>query len=317
MKIANRLNSFKDEKYHLINDPKLRLEYLFKKAVKLKGITHVDLNYPDHFQYHTVKEIKDFFSKYKIGINGTAIRFYSYQEFQHGAFSNPQKEIREFAIQETKKIIDITEQLGASVVTIWPGQDGYEVPFQINYEEVWNYEVVAFKKICKHNSNIKISLEYKPHEPRINGFFYSGGITLDFISDVGEKNLGVTIDLAHSLASNEKTALILSRILQKKLLFGIHINDGYGKNDDGLPLGSVNFITLLECMYLLRKFNYNGVLYIDSDPKLINATTEFNLNVKTLKKIKKKLSQPFISQIEKTQKKQSIAEAIKLLHKLL
>lgn len=316
MKIANRINSFKDEKYRLIEDPKLKQEYLFKKVARLNGVTHVDLNYPDHFQYHSVFEIKRFFTKHKIQINGVAIRYYSYPEFKHGAFSNPQKRMRNYAISETKKAIDVTKQLGADMLTIWPGQDGYEVPFQIDYEKIWNYEVNAFREICEYDPQIKISLEYKPHEPRINGFFYSGGITLDFISDVNHKNLGITVDLAHSLASQEKTALILSRILQKKLLFGVHMNDGYGKNDDGLPLGSVNFIVLLEFMYLLKKFKYNGTLYIDSDPLLIDATTEFDLNLKILKKIEKKLTKSFVEQIKKVQKTQSISEAVALLHKL-
>ena len=43
MKIANRINSFKDENYRKISTKKKKLEYLFKQTAKLKGLSHVDL----------------------------------------------------------------------------------------------------------------------------------------------------------------------------------------------------------------------------------------------------------------------------------
>ena len=41
-------------------------------------------------------------------------------------------------------------------------------------------------------------------------------------------------------------------------LLGVHLNDGYGKRDDGLMVGSVHPLQTIELLYVLERIGYDG-----------------------------------------------------------
>ena len=47
--------------------------------------------------------------------------------------------------------MDIAEYLEAGVMNLWPGQDGFDYPFQINYVAQWNLIVEALIETAQHN----------------------------------------------------------------------------------------------------------------------------------------------------------------------
>jgi xylose isomerase len=49
-------------------------------------------------------------------------------------------------------------------------------------------------------------------------------------------------------------------------LLGVHLNDGYGKRDDGLMVASVHPIQTLELLWALGDAGYDGALYFDTFP---------------------------------------------------
>ena len=53
-------------------------------------------------------------------------------------------------------------------------------------------------------------------------------------------NLGVTLDFAHVLYADEQPAFAAALIARHSRLLGVHLNDGYGKRDDGLMVGAVH-----------------------------------------------------------------------------
>ena len=60
-------------------------------------------------------------------------------------------------------------------------------------------------------------------------------------------------------------------------IFGIHLNDGYGKRDDGLMAGTINPVATVELFIQLKKLNYEGVIYlIHFHRSGLNPTEETN-----------------------------------------
>jgi xylose isomerase len=49
-------------------------------------------------------------------------------------------------------------------------------------------------------------------------------------------------------------------------VLGVHLNDGYGKRDDGLMAASVHPVQTLELLVTLRRINYSGAIYFDTFP---------------------------------------------------
>lgn len=67
-----------------------------------------------------------------------ALGLFSFPEFALGSFINPRTERRREAVAITKRGIDLAAEIGAKFI-IWPGGEGYNYPFQANYNEVWSY----------------------------------------------------------------------------------------------------------------------------------------------------------------------------------
>ena len=49
-------------------------------------------------------------------------------------------------------------------------------------------------------------------------------------------------------------------------ILGVHLNDGYGKRDDGLMVGSVHPMQTLELFVELDRQGFDGVIYFDTFP---------------------------------------------------
>ena len=280
-KFATRLNSFKSK--WPSNEKPTTIE-LIKRASKVEGLTHVDLNYPDHSE-PSIREISAITNDCGLAINGLAMRYYTNPAFKLGAFTNPNKQVRQEAIDLTKAAIDALREIDSNLLTIWLGQDGFDYGFQVDYKKIWDDEINAIKEIAEHDKECLVSIEYKPNEPRAYSLLSNLGTTLLAIKDINLKNIGVTIDFAHILYSNEQPALVAALIDKHSQILGLHLNDGYGKRDDGLMVGSVHQLATIELLYHITKSKYQGPIYFDTFPDTTNMDPikECELNISTVK----------------------------------
>ena len=148
-------------------------------------------------------------------------------------FTHPDASVRQEAIDLTKRGIDAARAMGADLMTIWLGQDGFDYSFQLDYAQAWDWEVAGIRTVAKHDPACRISIEYKPDEPRAHSLLRDAATTLLAIAEAGAPNLGVTIDLAHALYAGEQPAFAAHLIHRRSRPFGVHLNDGYAKRDDG------------------------------------------------------------------------------------
>jgi xylose isomerase len=268
MKYASRLNSFVScpERYWKTPTYKPSTLELIERASRVRGLSAVDLNFPDHFNNTKPEEIISFARNQGLTINGVAMRYYSEPGFKLGAFSHPDLRIREAAIELTKSAMEVLEKTDADLLTIWLGQDGWEYPFQVDYEAIWEAETEAIRKVADHNPRINVSIEYKPSDPRSFSLLSNLATTLLAIKKVNRPNLGVTLDFAHVLYAGESPAFAAAMIQRESQLLGIHLNDGYGRRDDGLMVGTVNMVQTLELLFQIARKGFDGVIYFDTFP---------------------------------------------------
>ena len=131
---------------------------------KIEGLTHVDLNYPEHFNGLALAEIKEALNRNNLKVNGLAVRFR--ERFINGELGNTDREIAAEAKELCFQAVDITKKLGGSQVTIWLGYDGFDYPFQLDYAKAWKQVVAAVQEVADYDPSINISIEYKPYDPR-------------------------------------------------------------------------------------------------------------------------------------------------------
>jgi len=265
---AARLNSFKNRMGQGKATHRPGVLGLLERAAQVKGLNAVDLNFPDHCAGVAALDMKAALGDLGLMINGFAMRYYSDPGFKLGAFTNPDPKLRRLAIEQTKRGIDQMVELGGSLMTLWMGQDGFDYSFQVDYAKLWDQTLEAMAEVADHNKACEISIEYKPNEPRSFSLMPDIGTTLLAINQIGRTNVGVTLDFAHVLYADEMPAYAAALAARGSKLFGIHLNDGYGKRDDGLMVGTVHPIQTIELLYVLDAIKYDRAIYFDTFPDI-------------------------------------------------
>ena len=265
---AARLNSFRvgESEYWRGLNRKVGTLDLLTRAATAKGLSCVDLNYPDHLAGLDERELIARMGGLGLALNGYAMRYYSGDAFKLGAFAHPDPATRRAAIDLTKRGLDSLAAAGGSLMTLWLGQDGFDYSFQADYAALWDMAISAMREVADHNSEIAVSIEYKPNEPRSFALLPDVATTLLAIAEIQRPNLGVTLDFAHVLYADEMPAYAATLVARHSRLLGIHLNDGYGKRDDGLTVGSVHPIQTVELLYVLERIGYAGAIYFDTFP---------------------------------------------------
>ncbi|MBC8585180.1 sugar phosphate isomerase/epimerase family protein [Youxingia wuxianensis] len=276
MKFAGRMNSF-------IHKGDVDIFQTIEKYRNMKGITHLEFNYPEHIAPNDMQKLIDCIGDMKV--NGVATRFKNH--FVAGEFTNPNQDICRDAVQLCKDAVDACVQLHGEVLTVWLGFDGFDYAFQIDYEEKWNATIKAYQEVADYanEKGIKVSIEYKPFEPRAFSMIDGIGLTLLALQEINRPNVGVTLDFCHMLMKNESPAYSLALAARNGKLFGLHMNDGYRVMDSGLIFGSVNTPQALEFVYYLKKYNYDGVVFFDSFPFREDAQKEIEMNIEMFNRL--------------------------------
>ncbi|MDI9590401.1 MAG: sugar phosphate isomerase/epimerase family protein [Acidobacteriota bacterium] len=270
MKLATRINSFLP---HFGNDVLAVLPELSRI-----GLTHVDLNYPEHAEGIPAERMRTALDEAGLAANGVALRFRG-ERYLDGELGNADQEVATEALQLCKDACDYCRAIGGRVVTIWLGFDGFDYSFQIAYAKVWERQRDAFRAICDYAPDLKVSIEYKPFEERSYAFIDSFGTVFAMIQDVDRPNLGATLDFCHMLMKHDNPAMAADILGARGKLFGIHLNDGYGRKDDGLMVGTSNFAKTLELLYYARVHGYDEAIYFDTFPIREQGVREAECNV--------------------------------------
>lgn len=286
---ACRLNSFKARPdlfqwEHRPGD----IRDVVRRAGLVKEMNSIVFNYPEHFVEQSTAGLRDAVARTHLTVRGINLR-YPEPQFSEGAFTNPSAELREAAVRLTCDAVDACRELGARHVMIWLGNDGWDYPFQMDYSQAWAWEVEGIRAVADYaaqaGDGMRISIEYKPSEPRRFSLLADVGTTLLAVEECGRENVGVALDYCHMLMAGENPATSAALCIRKGLLYGLHLNDGYGALDDGLMVGSVTLPQLTELMYHVCKSDYDDIVYFDTFPLREDPVQECAANIRRLEEV--------------------------------
>lgn len=244
-------------------DP-MTLEEQFAAASKIEGLAGTGLDYP--YQFQSAEQIRPLLDKYGLAFVTLEIGLYPDRKWKKGTYTAPDPGIRREAIEMSKKALDVAAELGAEDVLMWPGQDGFDYPFESDYLKYWDLLVQAIAEVASHRPDVRIAIEYKKQEPRANCYIRNAGTLLSLLYDVHMENVGGCIDLGHSLAAGENPGEAAVLLHRAGKLFQVHINDNYRDWDHDLIVGSVTFWETLEFFYWLGRCGWDGWYILDIFP---------------------------------------------------
>ncbi len=311
MRFATRLNSFRRG----ADGTQLGALEAIGRAGAVDGLNAVELNYPQHFPEAPAAT---FAAASAAGLEVTALNLrWDGPEFLAGAFTNPNPAFRAAAVRRATEAVEIAAAHGVAHVILWMGPDGYDYPFQADYAALWEMEIDGFRRVADVDATVRVSVEYKPTDPRRLSLIRNMGDALYAVAGVDRPNFGATLDLCHALMAGESPAAAAAMALRIGKLFGVHLNDGYGPADDGMMVGTVQPFRLLELLDTLDRGGFRGTLYFDTFPEREEAAAECAANIRMVKRLARRLGSLDRVALAEAQAAQDAVAASRLVQDLL
>jgi len=281
------------------------------KAGQVGDLSVVDLNYPFVDPKLSLDEVEVALKRNNLGVIGITPEIYT-RQFSKGAFTNPDPGVRRLANEMCNDAANVVRRFGADYVKLWPGQDGWDYPFQVDHQKLWRMSMEGVGELASQNPDLKFVIEYKPREPRNHMSFDSVARTLLGIEKIGLPNIGILLDFGHSLYGGESPADAAQLAIDHGRLFGMDVNDNLRAWDDDMVAGSVHPIELFEFFYVLRKNKWEGVWQLDQFPFREDSVTAAKLAIDFLKVIDRALDKLDFDAMQAAQDRQDALEAQRL-----
>jgi len=254
-----------------------------ERAGEVGDLSYVDVPYP-FTEGVSVEQVKQALAEHGLQAIGVTPEIYM-RHFSKGAFTNPDAEVRADALAVLNRAADVVRELGARYLKVWPGQDGWDYPFQVDHHQQWELAVSGMRELALANPDLKIVIEYKPREPRNKMFWDSAAKTALGIKAMGVDNVGVLLDFGHALFGGESPAAAAQLLIDHDLLWAMDVNDNLRSWDDDMVVGTVHPVELFEFFYTLKRNGWEGVWQLDQFPFREDTVAAARLSIRFLKAI--------------------------------
>jgi len=288
--------------------PRTLLE-MIDLAGQVDDLSVVDINYPFPGGGVSIEEVEAALEHNNLSVIGITPEIYT-RQFAKGAFTNPDPGVRRLANAMVNDAANVVRRLGADYVKLWPGQDGWDYPFQVDHQTLWRHSIDGIGELASQNPDLKFVIEYKPREPRVHMSYDSVARTLLGIEKMGVPNVGILLDFGHSLYGGESPADAAQLAIDHGRLFGMDVNDNMRGWDDDMIAGSVHPIELFEFFWTLRKNGWEGVWQLDQFPFREDCVATANSAIRFLKRIEQALDRLDVDALTAAQARQDAVGAL-------
>ncbi|MEG3164746.1 TIM barrel protein [Sphingomonas sp. PB2P19] len=296
--------------------PSRSLVEMIDMAGSVEDLTVVDLNYPFADPSLSLDTVEEALRRNNLSVIGITPEIYT-RQFAKGAFTNPDPGIRRLANEMVNDAAKVVRRFGADYVKLWPGQDGWDYPFQVDHGKLWRHSIEGIAELAHQNPDLKFVIEYKPREPRVHMSYDSVARTLLGIEKMKAPNVGILLDFGHSLFGGESPADAAQLAIDHGRLFGMDVNDNLRGWDDDMLAGSVHPIELFEFFYTLRKNKWEGVWQLDQFPFREDPVAVANSAIGFLKLIERALDKLDFEAMQAAQDRHDAVTALELARKAL
>jgi len=205
----------------------------------------------------------------ELGMKITAcnINTWTNPRFRLGGPCNPDAALRREALEEILKAVEICRFLDIPIISIWPGSDGADYHFQIDYLESleWFAEALVEANRACVAAGVRLSIEPKPYEPRELYMIIPTAASAILVASrvnqtCGGSNCGITVDYGHQKmeATTASTACDLAAFAGVPI-HKFDINDArQGRNDQDLIFGTVSVPESVEYLFTTFLREYRG-----------------------------------------------------------
>ena len=221
-------------------------------------------------------------------------------EWRFGSLSSPIPEVRKSAIERIKRGLRFAKETDTLVV-LWPGIDGFEDAFGIDFYAMWDRFEDGLAEAMDAVPGVRVAIEPKPYEPRGNNIYRNTPDGIIMAADVesrlkSEENVrilaeghimvGLNPEVGHVRMGGEDLAYAFSRIMRQGRLAHTHWNSQpLGNYDQDLNVGVIAPEQIFAAMYVLKMHGYDQYLGIDINPERMPVDRALINNMDRLKAV--------------------------------
>jgi xylose isomerase len=175
-----------------------------------------------------------------------------------GGYTANDPECRKYAIDRSKRAIDIAKVLGTDLLVLWLAREGTYIRESKDSKIATERIVYAIDQMLMHDPKIKVCIEPKPNEPMDHAFIPTTGhaIALSLLC-TDPKRVGVNIESAHAILAGLDPSDEIGFALAFNKLWTVHLNDQNGlKFDQDKTFGSVDIRRAFNQIRVLDRYDY-------------------------------------------------------------
>lgn len=228
-----------------------------------------------------------------------------------GGYTSNDPSIRRWAIERSKKAIDIAHLIGTDLIVLWLAREGTYVRESKCAALSYEYIIEAINVMLEYNPWVRIAIEPKPNEPMDQAFVPTIGHALAVAQRTcAPHRVGGLIETAHAKLVGLDPSDEMAFALGANKLWSVHLNDQNGlKYDQDKSFGSVDLRGAFNQVQVLERAGYSDTgAFVGFDVKavrtqraematghLANSKATFELLVEKARSFPEELSQEFVA----------------------
>jgi xylose isomerase len=203
-----------------------------------------------------------------------APRLWEHPQTIDGAITANAPEARQYALDRSKRAIDIAQIMGTRNIVFWPAREGTYI--REAKDPVTSVHRITgwLNALLAHDPEIRILGEMKPNEPMDLAYLPTTGHFLGMASLTDDPSrVGALIESAHAILVGLDPSDEMAYALAHSKLWSVHLNDQNGlKFDQDKTFGSVDLRRAFNQVWVLERAGYgqNGE-YIGLDVKALRT----------------------------------------------
>lgn len=220
------------------------------------------------------KEIKKILDDSGLVAEFVAPRLWEDPRTIDGGYTSNDPACRQFALDRSKRTIDIANALGTDLIVLWLAREGTYIREAKDSKIATERIVEAINIMQAYDSKARICIEPKPNEPMDHTYIPTTGhaIALSLLCNDPDR-VGVNIESAHAILAGLDPSDEMGYALAFNKLWTVHLNDQNGlKFDQDKTFGSVDLRRAFNQVRILDKHDYgkNGE-FIGLDVKAMRS----------------------------------------------
>jgi xylose isomerase len=194
-----------------------------------------------------------------------APRLWEHPKTIDGAFTSNNTADRRYAIERSKRCVDIGNAVGCKNVVLWLAREGTYIREAKDPITAVGRIVDAVNALLEYDKNIRVLGEMKPNEPMDQAYLPTPGHFLAIAYRTLEPSrVGVLIESAHSILAGLDPSDDMANALWHGKLWSVHLNDQNGlKYDQDKTFGSVDLRRAFNTVWVLERGGYDGCIGLD------------------------------------------------------